>query len=118
MDPTNEFGLQPSEEKLERRDEEFWTGGFTYSEADFKFPCFLEGMEEMLLLCGKSLTLLRICDPTHYLIAKQPFKQLRMKLCLNTRIIRVRSYLTPVCKSVCIVLFMLGVSELLEMLQR
>ena len=89
MDPTNEFGLQANEEKLARRDEEFWTGGFTYSEVDFKFPCFLEGMEEMLLLCGKSLTLLRICDPTHYLIAKQPFKQLRIKLCLNTRTIRV-----------------------------
>ncbi|XP_028286361.1 gamma-tubulin complex component 6 [Parambassis ranga] len=68
-DVYGEFMIQVNEEYLSFRDKHFWVQGYTLISKDVEdcVPVFLRYMANDVYVCGKTINLLKICCPQHYI---------------------------------------------------
>ncbi|XP_005101891.1 gamma-tubulin complex component 6 [Aplysia californica] len=69
-DSYQEFMIQADDGCIEARDEMYWEKAYTVISGDNErgeVPQFLHGMAQDLVTCGKSINLLRICHPEHFM---------------------------------------------------
>ncbi|XP_054632231.1 gamma-tubulin complex component 6 isoform X2 [Dunckerocampus dactyliophorus] len=68
-DVYREFMIQVNEEFLGVRDNHFWVHGYTLISKDVEecVPIFLRHIANDVYVCGKTINLLRICCPQHYI---------------------------------------------------
>uniref|UniRef100_A0A8P4KQ09 Gamma-tubulin complex component 6 n=1 Tax=Dicentrarchus labrax TaxID=13489 RepID=A0A8P4KQ09_DICLA len=64
-----EFMIQVNEEYLSFRDKHFWVQGYTLISKDVEdcVPLFLRHIANDVYVCGKTINLLKICCPQHYI---------------------------------------------------
>ncbi|XP_034031966.1 gamma-tubulin complex component 6 isoform X2 [Thalassophryne amazonica] len=69
QDVYGEFMIQVNEEYLDYRDKHFWVQGYTLISKDAEdcVPLFLRHIANDVYVCGKTINLLRICSPQHYI---------------------------------------------------
>ncbi|XP_075894074.1 gamma-tubulin complex component 6 [Nelusetta ayraudi] len=68
-DVYREFMIQVNEEYLGCRDKHFWVQGYTLISKDVEdcVPIFLRHIANDVYVCGKTINLLKICCPQHYI---------------------------------------------------
>ncbi|XP_014842929.1 PREDICTED: gamma-tubulin complex component 6 isoform X1 [Poecilia mexicana] len=68
-DVCGEFMIQVNEDYLSFRDKHFWVQGYTLISKDVEdcVPVFLRHIANDVYVCGKTINLLRICCPQHYI---------------------------------------------------
>ncbi|KAI1882307.1 hypothetical protein AGOR_G00249330 [Albula goreensis] len=68
-DVYGEFMIQVNEDYLSFRDKHFWTQGYTLISQDVEecVPVFLRHIANDVYVCGKTINLLKICCPQHYI---------------------------------------------------
>lgn len=68
-DVYGEFMIQVNEEYLGFRDKNFWVQGYTLISKDVEdcVPIFLRHIANDVYVCGKTINLLKICCPQHYI---------------------------------------------------
>ncbi|XP_062245650.1 gamma-tubulin complex component 6 [Platichthys flesus] len=68
-DVHGEFMIQVNEEYLSSRDKHFWIQGYTLISKDVEdcVPIFLKHIANDVYVCGKTINLLKICCPQHYI---------------------------------------------------
>ncbi|XP_029008837.1 gamma-tubulin complex component 6 isoform X2 [Betta splendens] len=68
-DVYGEFMIQVNEEFLSFRDKHFWIQGYTLISKDVEdcVPIFLRHIANDVYVCGKTINLLKICCPQHYI---------------------------------------------------
>ncbi|XP_076026985.1 gamma-tubulin complex component 6 [Genypterus blacodes] len=68
-DVYGEFMIQVNEEYLGFRDKHFWIQGYTLISKDVEdcVPIFLKHIANDVYVCGKTINLLKICCPQHYI---------------------------------------------------
>ncbi|KAJ3596152.1 hypothetical protein NHX12_002561 [Muraenolepis orangiensis] len=68
-DVYREFMIQVNEEYLSFRDKHFWQRGYTLVSKDVEdfVPVFLRHIANDVYVCGKTINLLKICCPQHYI---------------------------------------------------
>ncbi|XP_054426422.1 gamma-tubulin complex component 6 [Pteronotus mesoamericanus] len=68
-DAYGEFMIQVNHEYLGCRDKSYWTHGYALisKEAEDCVPAFLKHIAHDVYVCGKTINLLRLCCPRHYL---------------------------------------------------
>ncbi|XP_020501548.2 gamma-tubulin complex component 6 [Labrus bergylta] len=68
-DVYGEFMIQVNEEFLGFRDKHFWVQGYTLISKDVEecVPLFLRHIANDVYVCGKTINLLKICCPQHYI---------------------------------------------------
>uniref|UniRef100_A0A667XMT3 Gamma-tubulin complex component 6 n=1 Tax=Myripristis murdjan TaxID=586833 RepID=A0A667XMT3_9TELE len=68
-DVYGEFMIQVNEEYLSFRDKHFWVQGYTLISKDVEdcVPVFLRHIANDVYVCGKTINLLKICCPQHYI---------------------------------------------------
>ncbi|XP_061577068.1 gamma-tubulin complex component 6 isoform X2 [Cololabis saira] len=68
-DVYGEFMIQVNEEYLSFRDKHFWVQGYTLISKDVEdcVPIFLGHIANDVYVCGKTINLLKICCPQHYI---------------------------------------------------
>uniref|UniRef100_A0A8C4HL22 Gamma-tubulin complex component 6 n=1 Tax=Dicentrarchus labrax TaxID=13489 RepID=A0A8C4HL22_DICLA len=68
-DVYGEFMIQVNEEYLSFRDKHFWVQGYTLISKDVEdcVPLFLRHIANDVYVCGKTINLLKICCPQHYI---------------------------------------------------
>ncbi|XP_054884957.1 gamma-tubulin complex component 6 isoform X2 [Poeciliopsis prolifica] len=68
-DVCGEFMIQVNEDYLGFRDKHFWVQGYTLISKDVEdcVPVFLRHFANDVYVCGKTINLLRICCPQHYI---------------------------------------------------
>ncbi|MBN3305948.1 GCP6 protein, partial [Amia calva] len=68
-DVYGEFMIQVNEEYLSCRDKQFWTQGYTLISRNVEecVPVFLRHIANDVYVCGKTINLLKICCPRHYI---------------------------------------------------
>ncbi|KAF3688593.1 Gamma-tubulin complex component 6 [Channa argus] len=68
-DVYGEFMIQVNEEYLSFRDKHFWVEGYTLISKDVEdcVPAFLRHIANDVYVCGKTINLLKICCPQHYI---------------------------------------------------
>uniref|UniRef100_A0A4W6D360 Gamma-tubulin complex component 6 n=1 Tax=Lates calcarifer TaxID=8187 RepID=A0A4W6D360_LATCA len=68
-DVYGEFMIQVNEEYLSFRDKHFWIQGYTLISKDVEdcVPIFLRHIANDVYVCGKTINLLKICCPQHYI---------------------------------------------------
>ncbi|XP_019748906.1 gamma-tubulin complex component 6 isoform X1 [Hippocampus comes] len=68
-DVYGEFMIQVNEEYLSFRDKHFWVHGYTLISKDVEecVPIFLRHIANDVYVCGKTINLLKICCPQHYI---------------------------------------------------
>ncbi|XP_061891480.1 gamma-tubulin complex component 6-like isoform X1 [Entelurus aequoreus] len=68
-DVYREFMIQVNEEHLSVRDKHFWVHGYTLISKDVEecVPVFLRHIANDVYVCGKTINLLKICCPQHYI---------------------------------------------------
>uniref|UniRef100_A0A3P9MIY0 Gamma-tubulin complex component 6 n=1 Tax=Oryzias latipes TaxID=8090 RepID=A0A3P9MIY0_ORYLA len=68
-DVYGEFMIQVNEEYLNFRDKHFWSQGYTLISKDVEdcVPIFLKHIANDVYVCGKTINLLKICCPQHYI---------------------------------------------------
>ncbi|KAJ8393349.1 hypothetical protein AAFF_G00060710 [Aldrovandia affinis] len=68
-DVYGEFMIQVNEDYLSFRDKHFWLQGYTLISRDVEecVPVFLRHMASDVYICGKTINLLKICCPQHYI---------------------------------------------------
>ncbi|KAM3609769.1 uncharacterized protein V6R79_020146 [Siganus canaliculatus] len=68
-DVYGEFMIQVNEEYLGFRDKHFWVQGYTLISKDVEdcVPVFLRHIANDVYVCGKTINLLKICCPQHYI---------------------------------------------------
>ncbi|XP_041852444.1 gamma-tubulin complex component 6 [Melanotaenia boesemani] len=68
-DVYGEFMIQVNEEYLSYRDKHFWVQGYTLISKDVEdcVPLFLRHIANDVYVCGKTINLLKICCPQHYI---------------------------------------------------
>ncbi|KAF6715746.1 Gamma-tubulin complex component 6 [Oryzias melastigma] len=68
-DVYGEFMIQVNEEYLNFRDKHFWIQGYTLISKDVEecVPIFLKHIANDVYVCGKTINLLKICCPQHYI---------------------------------------------------
>ncbi|KAM4553698.1 gamma-tubulin complex component 6 [Fundulus diaphanus] len=68
-DVFGEFMIQVNEEYLSFRDKHFWVQGYTLISKDVEdcVPVFLRHIANDVYVCGKTINLLKICCPQHYI---------------------------------------------------
>ncbi|XP_071784564.1 gamma-tubulin complex component 6-like [Asterias amurensis] len=64
-----EFLIKVSDEYLHYRDKHYWTQGFVLASRNTEdsVPLFLKDLAYDIYVCGKSLNLIRLCCPEHFL---------------------------------------------------
>ncbi|XP_044048809.1 gamma-tubulin complex component 6 isoform X2 [Siniperca chuatsi] len=68
-DVYGEFMIQVNEDYLSFRDKHFWVQGYTLISKDVEdcVPIFLRHIGNDVYVCGKTINLLKICCPQHYI---------------------------------------------------
>ncbi|KAM8891820.1 gamma-tubulin complex component 6 [Spinachia spinachia] len=68
-DVYGEFMIQVNEDYLSSRDKHFWVQGYTLISKDVEdcVPVFLRDIGNDVYVCGKTINLLKICCPQHYI---------------------------------------------------
>ncbi|CAK6950912.1 gamma-tubulin complex component 6 [Scomber scombrus] len=68
-DVYGEFMIQVNEDYLSFRDKHFWVQGYTLHTKDVEdcVPIFLRHIANDVYVCGKTINLLKICCPQHYI---------------------------------------------------
>ncbi|XP_034735528.1 gamma-tubulin complex component 6 isoform X2 [Etheostoma cragini] len=68
-DVYGEFMIQVNEDYLVFRDKHFWVQGYTLISKDVEdcVPIFLRDIANEVYVCGKTINLLKICCPQHYI---------------------------------------------------
>ncbi|KAK1118293.1 gamma-tubulin complex component 6 [Acipenser oxyrinchus oxyrinchus] len=68
-DVYGEFMIQVNEDYLSFRDKHFWTQGYLLISKDVEdcVPVFLRHIANEIYVCGKTINLLRVCCPRHYI---------------------------------------------------
>uniref|UniRef100_A0A8C9WPU1 Gamma-tubulin complex component 6 n=1 Tax=Scleropages formosus TaxID=113540 RepID=A0A8C9WPU1_SCLFO len=68
-DVYKEFMIQVNEDYLSYRDKHFWVQGYTLISQDVEecVPVFLRHIANDVYVCGKTINLLKICCPQHYI---------------------------------------------------
>uniref|UniRef100_A0A8B9RHP7 Gamma-tubulin complex component 6 n=1 Tax=Astyanax mexicanus TaxID=7994 RepID=A0A8B9RHP7_ASTMX len=68
-DVYKEFMIQVNEDYLSYRDKHFWVQGYTLISRDAEdcVPVFLRHIANDVYVCGKTINLLKICCPQHYI---------------------------------------------------
>uniref|UniRef100_A0A8C4ZBD5 Adaptor protein, phosphotyrosine interaction, PH domain and leucine zipper containing 2 n=1 Tax=Gadus morhua TaxID=8049 RepID=A0A8C4ZBD5_GADMO len=68
-DVHSEFMIQVNEDYLSFRDKHFWQRGYTLISKDVEdfVPVFLRHIANDVYVCGKTINLLKICCPQHYI---------------------------------------------------
>ncbi|XP_062402552.1 gamma-tubulin complex component 6 [Sardina pilchardus] len=68
-DVYGEFMIQVNEDYLSHRDKHFWTQGYTLISNNVEdcVPVFLRHIANDVYVCGKTINLLKICCPQHYI---------------------------------------------------
>uniref|UniRef100_A0A3B4DCJ7 Gamma-tubulin complex component 6 n=1 Tax=Pygocentrus nattereri TaxID=42514 RepID=A0A3B4DCJ7_PYGNA len=68
-DVYKEFMIQVNEDYLSYRDKHFWVQGYTLISRDAEdcVPVFLRYIANDVYVCGKTINLLKICCPQHYI---------------------------------------------------
>ncbi|XP_067292958.1 gamma-tubulin complex component 6 isoform X2 [Pseudorasbora parva] len=68
-DVYKEFMIEVNEDYLSYRDKNFWTQGYTLISRDAEdcVPVFLKHIANDVYVCGKTINLLKICCPQHYI---------------------------------------------------
>ncbi|XP_039522007.1 gamma-tubulin complex component 6 isoform X2 [Pimephales promelas] len=68
-DVYKEFMIEVNEDYLTHRDKNFWTQGYTLISRDAEdcVPVFLKHIANDVYVCGKTINLLKICCPQHYI---------------------------------------------------
>ncbi|XP_058500752.1 gamma-tubulin complex component 6 [Solea solea] len=68
-DVYGEFMIQVNEDYLSFRDKHFWVQGYTLISKDVEdcVPVFLKYIANDVYVCGKTINLLKICCPQHYI---------------------------------------------------
>ncbi|XP_052399611.1 gamma-tubulin complex component 6 isoform X9 [Carassius gibelio] len=68
-DVYKEFMIEVNEDYLTYRDKNFWTQGYTLISCDAEdcVPVFLKHIANDVYVCGKTINLLKICCPQHYI---------------------------------------------------
>eukprot|EP00063_Salmo_salar_P005111 XP_013979946.1 PREDICTED: gamma-tubulin complex component 6 isoform X1 [Salmo salar] len=68
-DVYGEFMIQVNEDYLSFRDKHFWVQGYTLISRDVEdcVPVFLRHIANDVYVCGKTINLLKICCPQHYI---------------------------------------------------
>lgn len=57
----SEFFVQLQPSVLSKRNRSYWTQGFVLLAG--RVPGFLQGFEEQILMCGKAVRFLKLCNP-------------------------------------------------------
>uniref|UniRef100_A0A4W4GN17 Gamma-tubulin complex component 6 n=1 Tax=Electrophorus electricus TaxID=8005 RepID=A0A4W4GN17_ELEEL len=72
-DVYKEFMIQVNEDYLSYRDKHFWVQGYTLisQEAEDCVPVFLRHIANDVYICGKTINLLKICCPQHYIFCSE-----------------------------------------------
>ncbi|XP_037079009.1 gamma-tubulin complex component 6-like [Pollicipes pollicipes] len=83
-DPYDEFPVREVPEAHQSRDETFWTSAFqpVVVGTDNDHPQFLKDLSGSLYQCGRSLSLLRLCDPDHPLSQAADERRVRLAFSL------------------------------------
>uniref|UniRef100_A0A8C5MGH1 Gamma-tubulin complex component 6 n=1 Tax=Leptobrachium leishanense TaxID=445787 RepID=A0A8C5MGH1_9ANUR len=68
-DVCREFMIQVNEDFLGFRDRRYWTHGYTLISNDVEdcVPVFLKHLANEIYICGKTINLLKLCCPSHYI---------------------------------------------------
>uniref|UniRef100_A0A6I8NRG3 Gamma-tubulin complex component 6 n=1 Tax=Ornithorhynchus anatinus TaxID=9258 RepID=A0A6I8NRG3_ORNAN len=68
-DTYGEFMIQVNEEYLSFRDKHYWTHGYVLisKEVEDCVPVFLKHIANDVYICGKTINLLKLCCPRHYI---------------------------------------------------
>ncbi|XP_029811569.1 gamma-tubulin complex component 6 isoform X3 [Suricata suricatta] len=68
-DAHGEFMIQVNQEYLGLRDQSYWTHGYALVSKDVEdcVPVFLRHIAQDVYVCGKTINLLKLCCPRHYL---------------------------------------------------
>uniref|UniRef100_UPI00398E9E39 gamma-tubulin complex component 6 n=1 Tax=Pristiophorus japonicus TaxID=55135 RepID=UPI00398E9E39 len=68
-DAYGEFMIQVNEDYLNFRDKHYWTHGYVLAskEVEESVPLFLAHVAYDIYICGKTINLLKLCCPTHYI---------------------------------------------------
>ncbi|ESP05683.1 hypothetical protein LOTGIDRAFT_208649 [Lottia gigantea] len=69
QDLYGEFTIQVNPNYLEYRDRQYWTHSFVMTTQKFEdcVPIFLSDLASDIIVCGKSLNLLKLCCPEHFM---------------------------------------------------
>uniref|UniRef100_A0AAV2KWD8 Gamma-tubulin complex component 6 n=1 Tax=Knipowitschia caucasica TaxID=637954 RepID=A0AAV2KWD8_KNICA len=72
-DVYGEFMIQVNEEHLGFRDKNYWVQGYTLISKDVEdcVPIFLRHIANDVYVCGKTINLLKICCPQHYICCSE-----------------------------------------------
>ncbi|CAH2278199.1 gamma-tubulin complex component 6 [Pelobates cultripes] len=68
-DVCGEFMIQVNQDFLGFRDRRYWTHGYTFisKEVEDCVPVFLKHLANEIYICGKTINLLKLCCPKHYI---------------------------------------------------
>ncbi|KAK6180241.1 hypothetical protein SNE40_012430 [Patella caerulea] len=69
QDLYGEFTIQVNHQLLESRDRQYWTSSYTMTSKNIEdcVPIFLSSMASDIINCGKTLNLLKLCYPDHFM---------------------------------------------------
>ncbi|XP_028664767.2 gamma-tubulin complex component 6 isoform X2 [Erpetoichthys calabaricus] len=72
-DVSGEFMIQVDEDYLGCRDRHFWTHGYVLISRDVEecVPVFLQHIANDIYMCGKTVNLLKVCSPMHYICSSE-----------------------------------------------
>ncbi|KAG2469112.1 GCP6 protein, partial [Polypterus senegalus] len=72
-DVNGEFMIQVDEDYLGCRDRHFWTHGYVLISRDVEecVPVFLQHIANDIYMCGKTVNLLKVCSPMHYICSSE-----------------------------------------------
>nr|XP_033815075.1 gamma-tubulin complex component 6 isoform X2 [Geotrypetes seraphini] len=68
-DAYGEFMIQVNEDYLHFRDKRYWTQGYILASEEVEdfVPVFLKHLANEIYMCGKTINLLKLCCPKHYI---------------------------------------------------
>ncbi|XP_030044725.1 gamma-tubulin complex component 6 [Microcaecilia unicolor] len=68
-DTYGEFMIQVNEDYLHFRDKRYWTQGYILASEEVEdfVPVFLKHLANEIYMCGKTINLLKLCCPKHYI---------------------------------------------------
>ncbi|XP_047675216.1 gamma-tubulin complex component 6 isoform X2 [Tachysurus fulvidraco] len=84
-DVYKEFLIQVNEDYLGYRDKHFWVQGYTLISQDAEdcVPVFLRHIANDVYVCGKTINLLKICCPQHYIWSEVPVPRIAVTFSLR-----------------------------------
>ncbi|XP_017340318.2 gamma-tubulin complex component 6 [Ictalurus punctatus] len=84
-DVYKEFMIQVNEDYLSYRDKHFWVQGYTLISQDAEdcVPVFLRHIANDVYVCGKTINLLKICCPQHYIWSEVPVPRIAVTFSLR-----------------------------------